>query len=164
MKIIPSQKTELITELSIQEVRDVLREHIQPKKGFSIGLPQQRNKKVFEGFFESDQFQIRKVSDRNNSFSPQIHGHIKTDLNNTKLIINFRVHGFVLAFIFLWIGLVFMAFITTIIGVVTQEGNPLLALIPLLMIVFAIGLTHFGFNSGKENAIRSLKKVLKATS
>lgn len=161
MKIISSQIIEFTTELSIQEVRDVLREHIQPKKGFSIGSPKQRNRKIFEGFVESDQFQIQKVSDRNNSFLPQIHGQITTDLNTTKIVMDFKIHQFVLAFVFLWIGLVFMALITVIIGVATQGVNPLLALIPLIMIVFAISITHYGFNSGKENAIRSLKKIIK---
>lgn len=161
MKIIPSQTIELTTELSSQEVSAILREHIQPKKGFSIGFPKQRNRKVFEGYFEDNQFQIQKVSDRNNSFLPQITGHIEADVNKTKINLDFKVHSFVLGFVFLWIGLVFMALITVIIGVATQGVNPLLALIPLIMIVFAISITHYGFNDGKENAIIKLKKILK---
>ena len=161
MKIIPSQTIELTTKLSSQEVRAILREHIQPKKGFSIGFPKQRNRKVFEGYFEDNQFQIQKASDRNNSFLPQINGHIKTDLDKTTIIIDFKIHEFVVIFLFLWIGLVFMVFIISIIGAITQGIHPLLAIVPLIMIVLVIGITHFGFNNGKQNAIRSLHKILK---
>ena len=76
MKIIPSEKIEIITALSNQEVRKILMDHIRPKKGLTIGFNKSPDKKLFEGHFTRDKFEIQRIITGRNSFLPQIKGQI----------------------------------------------------------------------------------------
>ncbi|WP_456867220.1 hypothetical protein [Galbibacter sp. BG1] len=85
MKIISSNKIEITTVLSNQEVRKVLMENIQPKKGLRIGFRKPKDNKLLEGFFEQDRFEIQRIITGRNSFLPQIKGQIQPNINGTKL-------------------------------------------------------------------------------
>ena len=59
-----------------------------------------------------------------------------------------------------WMVGVGFAFVMGIIGVINQGTNPILLIFPLIMIVFGIGLVHYGFNSEKEKSINDFKRIL----
>tara|TARA_A100000171_G_C2106164_1_gene132431 strand:- start:588 stop:1109 length:522 start_codon:yes stop_codon:yes gene_type:complete len=162
MKIIPSEKIELTTGLSNQEVRKILRDNIRPKRGFRIGFNRPKDDKLFEGFFERDRFEIQRIIKGKNSFIPQIKGRIQTDINGTKLIADLKIHGFVIVFMTFWLVFVFLALIATIVGISTQGTNPLALIVPLIMMAFGIGLVHYGFNSEKDKSINDLNRILNA--
>ena len=162
MKIIPSEKLELTTGFSNQEVRKILRENIRPKKGLTFGFNKPKDDKLFEGIFEQDKFEIQRIIKGRNSFLPQIKGQIQTHINGTKLIIDLKIKGFVIIFMIFWLGFVSLALIGGIVGVLTQGTNPLTLILPLIMIAFGIGLVYFGFNNEKDKSINDLRRILNA--
>ncbi|AFU69680.1 hypothetical protein P700755_002989 [Psychroflexus torquis ATCC 700755] len=160
MKIIPSDKIEILTTLSNPEVRKILTENIRAKKGLTIGFNKPKENKLFEGIFEQDRFEIQRIITGRNSFLPQIKGQIQSNINGTKLIANLKVNTFVIVFMIFWLTFIGFAFVMGIIGVVNQGTNPFLLIFPLIMIAFGIGLVHYGFNSEKEKSINDLKRIL----
>ncbi|MCX2680204.1 hypothetical protein OOZ15_09665 [Galbibacter sp. EGI 63066] len=160
MKLIPSEKIELKTELSIQEVRKILVEYIRPKKGPTFGFKNQKENKLFEGTFERDEFKIQRISKGRNSFLPQIKGQIQSDFKRTILIADLKVHNFSIVFMIFWLTFIGFAFVMGIVGIIKQDTNPILLIFPLIMIAFGIGLVHFGFNKEKENSINDLKRII----
>lgn len=160
MKIIPSNKIEITTVLSNQEVRKVLMENIRPKKGLTIGLRKPKDDKLFEGFFKQNRFEIQRIITERNSFLPQIKGQIQPNIHGTKLVANLKVNTFVIVFMTFWLGGISLALVATVVGILKQGTNPFFAIVPLIMIAFGIGLVHFGFNSEKEKSINDLKRIL----
>ena len=83
MKIIPSEKIEIETELSNQEVRKILIEYIRPKKGLIFRFNNPKENKLFEGVFKQDRFKIQRIITGKNSFLPQIIGQIEPNAKGT---------------------------------------------------------------------------------
>ncbi|MBO0330507.1 hypothetical protein [[Muricauda] lutisoli] len=160
MKIIPSDKIEILSTLSNQEVRKILAENIRPKKGLKIGFNKYQGKELFEGNFEQDRFEIQRIITGRNSFLPQIKGQIQPNINGTKLVADLKVHTFVIAFMLFWLTFIGFALIMGIIGVISQGANPILLIFPLIMIGFGIGLVHYGFNAQKDKSINDLKRII----
>ncbi|MEP0214465.1 MAG: hypothetical protein ABJD66_14690 [Cellulophaga sp.] len=160
MKIIPSDKIEILTTLSNQEVRKILTENIRPKKGLKIGFNKSQEKELFEGNFEQDRFEMQRIITGRNSFLPQIKGQIQPNINGTKLVADLKVHTFVIIFMIFWLTFDGFAFIMGIIGVINQGTNPFLLIFPLIMIGFGIGLVNYGFNSQKDKSISDLKRII----
>lgn len=160
MKLFPSEKIELQTELSIQEVRNILKKNIRSNKGSTFRYKRAKDDKQFEGTFELDEFKIRRIIYDQNSFLPQIKGRIQSQENGTKLIAHLKVHKLSLLFLICWMAFIGFTFIMGIIGVINQKANPILLIFPLILIVFSIGLVHYGFNSERQNSISELKKII----
>lgn len=145
---------EIITPLSIQEVRNILSKNIRPKRTFGFNSIKTGEKELFEAVFWEDEFNIQKIIITRNSFLPQIKGYIQPDFDGTKLVADLSVYTLVLAFLIFWLSVVFF------IGIIYNEKY-IYAIFPLLMIFFAIGLMHYGFNKGKIKSIVALKKIVK---
>ncbi|MDN3725527.1 hypothetical protein QRD02_14170 [Aequorivita sp. SDUM287046] len=160
MKIIPSDKIEIITTLSNQEVRKILAENIRPKKGLKIGFNKSQEKELFEGNFEQDRFEMQRIITGRNSFLPQVKGQIQPYINGTKLVADLKVQTFVIVFMIFWLTFVGFAFIMGIIRVINQGTNPFLLIFPLIMIGFGIGLVNYGFNSQKDKSISDLNRII----
>ncbi len=160
MKIFPKEDIEITTELSVAQVQERLSANIQPLKKFTFGFSNYTDEQ-FTGFIEDNIFEIERVIIGRNSFVPQIKGQIQAPPKGSKIIMQLRLHHFVPTFMKFWLGGVFcFGFLGTIIGVLTQETNPLFIVFPLLMIIFAIGLVHYGFNSEKKKSIDDLCRIL----
>jgi len=160
MNLLPSEKIELQTELSIQEVRNILKKNIRPKKGLTFGYKRAKDDKQFEGTFELDEFKIRRIIYGQNSFSPQIKGRIQSQQNGTKLIAHLKIHKLSLIFLIFWMAFVGFTFVVGIIGVINQKTNPILLIFPLILIVFSIGLVHYGFITERQRSVSELKKMI----
>ena len=160
MKIIPSDKIEIVTTLSNQEVRKIMAENIRPKKGFKIGFNKSSEKELFEGILNQDKFEIQRIITGRNSFLPQIKGQIQPNINGTKLIADLKVNTFVIVFMIFWLTFIGLAFVMGIIGIMNQGTNPFLLIFPLIMIAFGIGIVHYGFNSEREKSVNELKRIL----
>lgn len=162
MKLIPSVNIELLTSFSKEEVENILMENIGPKRGIELRFSKTKIEKPFEGYFANGQFEMQRAINYKNSFLPQIKGTISESMNGTKVMAKLQMHGFVVAFMVVWLGGVSLALIGSIYGIVTQEANPVVAIIPLIMLAFGSGLVYFGFNTEKEKSIAELKRILKA--
>lgn len=157
MKIFPSDKIEITTSLSLEEVRTILTNNIRQKTGVIFGSNNSKNTKLFEGSFEQDRFEIQCVITGRNSFLPQIKGHIRPSMNGTKLIADLTIHKFVIGFMVVWFSLVT---ISLIFGSTSLQTNPIFLLVPLIMIAFGIVLVKFGYNIQKNKSISDLKMIL----
>lgn len=162
MKFNPSVTIELTTLLSLEEVRKVLLENIQPKQIKTFSFSPQKNHKSFEGYFHQDHFQIQRIIKGRNSFLPQINGHIAPHINGTKLIAELKLPSFVLVFMTLWVGAISIGFILSVFGSFSHDKDSSFIIIPLLMVVFGISMAYFAFTTEKNKAISELKKILKA--
>lgn len=160
MKIIPSDKIEILTTLSNQEVRKRMTENIRPKKRLKFRFNKSQDKELFEGTFEQDRFEIQRIITGRNSFLPQIKGQIQPNISGTKLVADLKFHTFVIIFILFWMTFVGFAFVMGIIGVINQGTNPFLLIFPFIMIGFGIGFINYGFNSQREKSISDLKRIL----
>lgn len=161
MKIIPSEKIEFNTTLSITEVDNELRKNIQPKKSIRIGISKKENDKVFEGNHSNGKFEIQRVIYHRNSFLPQIKGTYQSSVNGTKVIAELKLHRFIVVFMTFWLSGVSLGLIAIIFGIIVQGTNPIVVLIPIIMLTFGFGVGHFGFNMEKDKSISELKKILK---
>ena len=160
MKIIPSDRIEIISPLSKTEVEKRLRENIQPKRGIKLRLTRPKNQKAFEGSLFGNSFQIQRVINGKNSFLPQIKGTINESAHGTKILMDLKIQGFVIGFLALWLGGIGVVMVGTIYGIVTQGTNPLFVIAPLIMFAFGIGLAYFGFNSEKEKSISEMERIV----
>ena len=159
MKLIPSEKIELKTDLSIQEVRDILSENIRPKKKVFLSFTREKETKRFEGTFENDEFKLQRIVVGKKSFAPQIIGKIQEDTEDTKLTMDMKLRLSTILFLIYALGFVSFALIMALIGVFNQDTNPILLIFPFIMLVFIIGLVQYSFSSEKEKSIRDMKEI-----
>ena len=160
MKIFPSEKIELTTNLTNQEVRSVLRAHIRPKKIFRIGFNKKKGNKLFEGNFEQDRFEIQRIIIGRNSFIPQINGQIRPYNRGTKLIASLKINKLVSIFMIFWLSGVSLALISILVGAFMNETPFFVVLFPLFMLAFGLGLIQYGFKRGSKSSINDLKQIL----
>lgn len=160
MKFLPSEKIEIVTTLSKDEVKQILANYIGPKRTFNTLFDKRDESKIFHGEIEQDFFKIQRIINGKNSFNPQIKGEIKSYINGTRLIIDFKLNTFVKIFIIYWISFVSLAFVITIIGALKQYTIAFFIPFPLIMLIFAIVLTNYGFNSQKTKSIEDLSRIL----
>jgi hypothetical protein len=164
MKIIPRENIEFITDYTFDEIRKILIENVEPKKGVRLNFNKTENDKIFEGKINSDNFVIQKVIYYRNSFLPQIYGKWESINNESKVTIRLKLHNFTYIFAMIWITFVSIAFIFTLIGILEQGTNPIFGIVPVLMIIFGILLFNYGFEKEKKNSISDLKRILNAQS
>lgn len=162
MKIIPSEQLELITPLTIEEVRKTLRENIKPKRGIIPGYNTSKNYKHFEGVLENYSFKIQKISNYRSSFMLGIEGQMQRDLNGTKVTVSLKLRKLVIAIMGVWIGVAFLVFIVSIVRIVTKGVHSPSVLRSLIMLALGYGLVHYLFNIEKEKTINELKNILNA--
>lgn len=162
MKLIPSKKVLLVSPLSEEQVKGILKDVISPKKRSLFNFKEAKNNTFFEGFIMDNQFQIQRIITYRNSFLPQIKGQFKSSSNGTVISLNLKVQAFVLVFMSIWFSMVSVAFVATFIGVLTQNVQPFAILVPLFMLVFAFALVHFGFSKEEGKAILELRRILSA--
>lgn len=160
MKIIPSGKVEITSSLSIQEVRDNISQNICPYRDLVSRIRNKKNDKTFEGRILNNHFNLQLIINMNNSFLPQISGEIQSVADGTKITADLKVHKFVKVFLIFWLSGVSIAFFTFLFGALLNEMNPFTPLIPIIMLVFGVGIIHFGFNMEKDNSINALKRII----
>ena len=160
MKIIPSENINIEIPYTKQDVQKFLKNNIRTKRSIITKLRKKEEKEIFEGTFKNDEFDIQRIINGRNSFIPQIKGKIYSHDNGTKLQAKLKVRRFSVIFIILWTIFVGIGLVMGIIGVLKQGTNPALLIFPIIMIAFAFGLVHYGFNKEKENSINDLKKIV----
>ena len=160
MKLIPKAKAEIISPLSKSEVENKLRENIQTTRGIGLSRSYQKNHKPFRGTMEGNTFRIQRIISGKNSFLPQIAGTVSESANGTKILMELKIHVFVVVFMTLWMGGVTLGLVAGLYGMTTQGTNPFYILGPIALLAFAFGMAYYGFNSEKEKAITELKRIV----
>ena len=159
MKLIPSEKIEMKTDLSIQEVSDILANNIRPKKKVFLSFTREKEEKLFEGTFKNDEFKLQRIVVGKKSFAPQIIGKIQEDTKDTKLTMDMKLRFSTILFLIYALGFVSFALIMALVGVFNQDTNPILLIFPFVMLVFIIGLVQYSFSNEKEKSIQDMKDM-----
>lgn len=151
MKYLPFERIIYKTNLSEQEVIKRLSEFVEPKK-FSLG---RTSTKEYEGLVNNDRFEINRIINYRNSFLPQIIGTIQKNNDRTQIEITMKLHVLVLVFLIVWCG--FTLFF--LVGVCFAEKKISTVLfMPILMLLFAYGLTMLGFKTESKKSKEFLRK------
>lgn len=150
-------KSKLSTEQTIQK----LNENIEAEKSFGFGAHNFTYSKPYIGKIIGNSFEIKRAISYRNSFLPQIKGEIYSDFDGTKIKVNMKPHSFVLVFMTIWFGGVFIGCIATTFALFTKEFTPFF-LIPFGMLIFGIALLYGAFKTESSTSKKDLMKILEA--
>ncbi len=160
MKLFPTHQQTIHTFLSPAEVTKRLSEHTLPKMPFNT-LSCKRN--TFWGTVNSHDFTISLLGEGSgHSFAPRIHGIIDGNENGTELHLSMALYAPVLFFMKFYISACIFFFLIALV-ISLLEGHILWAffLVPTLIAVCAMSMTHISFQMGHKNAVSSLTHILK---
>lgn len=147
MKFLPYEHLKIKTRLSADEARKRLADTIEPKR-FRRWF--EANHKPYQGNMEGCDFEISPIIHYRNSFLPIIKGEIQSEMSGSSVHITMRPHGFVIAFMILWLGGVgffFLIMLASFISSMTQNNirDASVLLIPGGMFAFGYALLLGGF-------------------
>ena len=135
MKYFPSDSFEIECPLPKGEAIELLSRNIEPKKFFRFF-----GKHVyFQGFINTNEFEVRRIIKYRNSFLPIIKGKFASHDLGTTITLTMQLHPLVLAFMCVWFGgtgLFLIAFATA-----ASPG----VIGPLIMLLFGWALVTGGF-------------------
>jgi len=150
-------KTKLSTEQTIQKLTD----NIEVEKSFGFGAHNFTYSKPYIGKITGNNFEIKRAISYRNSFLPQIKGEVYSEFDGTKIKVNMKPHSFVLVFMTIWFGGVFIGCIATTFALFTQEFTPFF-LIPFGMLIFGIALLYGAFKAESSTSKKDLMEILEA--
>ncbi len=153
----PNKRIAIKTSLTVSQAFHKLERAINPSERpdpFAIENP-------FSGKITPPTFLIyEQVPRRTNSFIPIINGTIRQEQGQTRISVNLKSGGCIIAFVLVWcyfFGLMlFLSLLSWIKGI---RFDLLLLLVPLVGISVMLSMLHFGFKSGEKSAKAFLVKV-----
>ncbi|PRX53735.1 hypothetical protein [Flagellimonas meridianipacifica] len=157
-----SEKRELRSRLQKEEVLQVLRENVQPKRTMEERFRRKKPTKYFEGTFEGNRFEIQRAINHRNSFLPKIYCSLEETSSGTKVYLKFQMLIFVIVFMAIWLGMVSLFLVFSIISYSTGDAEAIFLAIPGAMFLFGIGLVYFAYTYERNKAFTELKRLLKA--
>lgn len=149
--------TKLTKEQTIQKLTD----NIEAEKSFGFGAQNYTYSKPYIGKIIGNNFEVKRVISYSNSFLPQIKGEIYSEFDGTKIKVNMKPHSFVLVFMTIWFGGVFIGCIATTFALFTKEFTPFF-LIPFGMLLFGITLLYGAFKTESKTSKKDLLEILEA--
>ena len=131
MAFVPFEKLVYETNLARYEVINRINNIVQPRDIFHMFKKDRYGYgKPYQGEVHGNEFNITRVIRYQNSFLPIIKGTIiETGNNQTKIIVKMRMHGFVIVFMSIFLG------VATIMSVIT---------LPLILITRELDFTFLG--------------------
>ncbi len=156
MKLLPYDKFEIQTSLTLEETITALKAQVEPKKWMRWFS---RDHAIFEGDISRDGFKIVRIIHYRNSFMPVIRGTFKQSQNGINVMIRMGLHPFVMAFMCVWFGSVFFGLLAAGAGL---DSNKLSLSIPLLiMLIFGWVMVYGGFWFEARKAKPQLLSILR---
>lgn len=162
MKLPLYRKITLHTQLTKDQVRQVILENTTPRDNTILGVFNKQPSTKFKGFLYKDYFRIERVITYWNSFIPLISGQLNTLPNGTEVTLTFKPYAFVVVFIIIWTGILLFATAITFINGINHDTLTKEALIPIGMLIFGSILFTTLFNSEFDSAKEELIKILKS--
>ena len=154
----------LRTAMVPSEVSDVLRKNTKASRSWL-----RRPDETFFGHVDSERFTItRVIRNYQNSFVPQMSGVITPEDSGSRIDVRLTLLPFVRVFMTLWFGFLFVVgpicVVAGIIGIMSGKGDGgILIVVPMIMLIFGLLLTHGAFRFEVPHSKRSLREVLSAT-
>lgn len=160
-KFLPIENIVYKTKLSKEQILQKLNDNIEAEKSFGFGAHNYTYSKPYIGQIVGNTFEIKRAISYRNSFLPQIKGEVYSDFNGTKIKVTMKPHTFVLVFMSIWFGGVFLACLATTFELFTQKFSPFF-LIPFGMLIFGIVLIFGAFKTESATSKKDLSKILEA--
>jgi hypothetical protein len=151
---LPHERFTLDTPLGAAEVVQRLRDATAPALGGEL----------FWGSVDHDEFRLRRAIRYRNSFLPVLHGRIEATATGTRLRVSMRLHGWVVAFMGVWFGVLAIVLVAAV-AILAVEGKftPLVfAPLPLFPFGYALMIGAFELEAGRGREL--LEAVLRARS
>ena len=164
MKFLPYERIKIKTRLGADEACKRLAATIEPKRSFRRF---EANHKTYQGNIEGYAFEISPIIHYRNSFLPIIKGEIQPEMSGSSVHITMRPHGFVIAFMILWLGGVgffFFIMLASFISSMIQNnpGDASVLLIPGGMFAFGYALLLGGFKFESIKSKRFFRDLFQA--
>lgn len=147
--ILPVEKITYKTQLSKKDIYDRLSNAIRIQKSYTGG-------------WKDNTFSIKRNINYRNSFLPEIKGEICKDAEEETIIkVNMKPHVFVIAFMAIWLGIVFVVCILAA-SVIISKGFDEFYLIPFGMMIFGLVLFICAFKFESSRSIKDLQDIFQA--
>ena len=142
MKFWPSDRFEIETTMSPEEIVAALNSKIEPKKLFRFSS----DHAPFHGDISRDGFRITRAIHSMNSFLPVVTGKFLPGDSGIKVAIRLGLHPLITAFMCIWFGGVGLGVIAALAGLLSGQAlaSPML-LIPFGMLVSGWAVVSGGF-------------------
>jgi|LGVE01.1.fsa_nt_gb hypothetical protein len=142
MKILPSDRFEIETELPLETAVEILQSSVEAKKfiRFSSGNA------PFQGEISYDGFKITRIIHYQNSFLPVVTGKFLPGNSGVRVVVHLGLHPLVSAFMYFWFGGLGLGIIGIVAKFISKQilFSPML-LIPFGMMIFGWALVSGGF-------------------
>lgn len=158
MKLLPYDKFEIQTSLTLEETVMALKAQVEPRKWLRA---LSGNKTAFEGEVSRAGFKIMRIIKYRNSFLPIIKGTFNQGQNGTIVKIRMGLHPLVIVFMSVWFGGVIFGLFAIGAGLASNKislSAPLL--IPLGMLFFGWAMVAGGFWFEARKAKPQLLSIL----
>jgi hypothetical protein len=160
-KFLPSFNLILESHLSAEECERQIRAHAEEKKPFKFSWKAPIYSKRYIGCVLDGEFEIHRNITYRNSFLPIIHGKINRKESGSEIKISMKLDPFVKGFMFLWLGFTFL-FCIAVIMVMFKASFSAFLIIPFIMAIFGLALSHGAFNYERKQSVDDLKNIFKA--
>lgn len=159
MKFLPYENYYLTTKLTPSQVTFTLKDNIiAPSQ--NIFRFNTNTAKPYEGYLEGNRFEISRIINYRNSFLPIINGQINSYGNGSRIHVKMRMHAFVSALMFVWLGFVTLLG-SGIINLLLREKRFYTdGFFILFMFLFGYGLTVGGFKYESAKSKKFLAYLL----
>lgn len=163
MRFLPIENITYKTSLNPSELISSIREQVEPKKTFRlVGLFGSKNYKPYEGEVLGYTFNISRIIGYRNSFQPTISGIIEEDYSGSVIYVKMRLLSFVLVFLSIWFGTVYLASIAAIFSTIHSGSFEPWTLVPFSMLFFAYVLTMVAFKVESTKSKKYLAELFYA--
>ena len=142
MKIWPSDRFEIKTQMSLETAVATIKSSIEPKKFFRFSS----GNAAFQGEVSYDGFKITRIIHYRNSFLPVVSGKFLPGNSGVRVVVHLGLHRLVSAFTCLWFGGVGFSIIRSVAELLSEQTPASLMLfIPFGMMIFGCALVSGGF-------------------
>lgn len=160
-KYLPVENIVYKTKLSAERAIEKLDDNIEAKEPFGFGTRDYAYSKPYIGWIFGNRFEIERAISYRNSFLPQIKGEVYVEFDGTKIKVSMKPHIFVLIFMAVWFGGIFIACFAMVMKLFADGFSPEF-LIPFGMLLFGIALLFGAFKSESSRSKKDLMKILEA--
>lgn len=154
MRFFPCEKFTIQATSTKEEIINTVRLNTNPGRLFPFF--RSCHNMLFNGTVGKDRFEIASAIVHGNSFKPIIYGQVTQNENGCCINITMRLYEATMAFLIIWLSLCGMS-IVFVMSTLRDSAFTFGHIIPLILFVFALVITHIGF---KSEAKKSKKQLL----
>lgn len=157
-KILPSETTVFHSPLRAEICLQNLANQTEEKKPFKLVWKAPVYSKPYIGFIADGEFEIHRNIAYRNSFLPIIQGKITSQLDGSTITVSMRTESYVKVFMAIWLGFTFLFCILALFVSFKARFSPFF-IIPFIMAIFGLALSHSAFKYESKQSIEDLKNI-----